>query len=262
MDAAYKERRITRFAIAYPQSAVGTEYLQVFKRKVESLGLTLMLEVSYSSTDDGSMAKAAGEIENSGAEAFLLPDTVDASARLLSHIAPAVRRKIRPMGTAVWDNPVKIANSQALFEYAFYVSPFFPQSNRAVVKQFVESYRGRYNTAPNFLAAQGFDTGTLVLAALRKSKSESISFARALASLPPYDGVTGYITAQQPEGIARAFYVVEVTKDAFLESMPGATQSSASAPVSTDFSFRGNQRVDPVTGNPILDAHDTVESGY
>jgi branched-chain amino acid transport system substrate-binding protein len=262
MDAAFKDRRMTRFAVAYPQSAVGTEYLQVFKRKVESLGLTLMLEVSYSSTDDASMAKAAAEIEQSGAEAFLLPDTIEASARLLSNISPSVRRKIRPMGTAVWDNSVKIANSQALFEYAFYVSPFFPQSNRSVVKQFVDSYRGRYNSAPNFLAAQGFDTGTLVLAALRKSKSESIPFARALASLPPYDGVTGYITSQQPEGVSRAFYVVEVTKDAFLESMPGAMQQSSIAPLNTEFSFRGNQRVDPATGSPLLESNDRVDSGY
>jgi branched-chain amino acid transport system substrate-binding protein len=267
MDAAVKDRRMTRFAIAYPQSASGSEYLQVFKRKVAALGLALVLEVSYSSTDDASMAKAAAELEQSSAEGFLLPDTIDVSARLLSNMSPQARRRTRAMGTALWDNPVKIANSQALFDYAFYVAPFFPQSTRPVVRQFIDSYRGRYNSSPNFLAAQGFDTATLVVAALRKSQSEATTFDKALASLPPYDGVTGFITAQPAAGIARAFYVVEVTKDTFLESMPGSAQQSSLAPSATaasatDFSFRGNQRVDPVTGNPVLEQYENVDSGY
>jgi branched-chain amino acid transport system substrate-binding protein len=263
VTAAHMDRRITRFAVAYPQSATGVEYQQAFKKKLGSLGLSLELEVSYQTSDELSLTRAAQEIEQSTAEAVLIPDNIDTSARLLSNLSPSTRRKIRPMGTALWDNPVKIANSQALFEHSFFVTAFFPNSNRPPVKQFVESYRGRFGSPPNFLAAQGFDTATLVLHALRRANAEGSSFAKALSSSPAYDGVTGYITVEQPEGLHRAFYVVEVTADSFLESMPGAAPSSAQdAPVDSTFSFRGNQRIEPESGAPILAKDEIVDSGY
>jgi branched-chain amino acid transport system substrate-binding protein len=263
VTAAYKDRRMTRFAVAYPQSATGIEYQQAFKKKLETLGLSTVLEVSYVTSDDTSLARAAQEIEQSTAEAVLIPDNIDTSARLLSNLSPSTRRKIRPMGTALWDNPVKIANSQALFEYSFFVTAFFANSTRPAVKQFVESYRGRFNSAPSFLAAQGFDTGTLVVNALRKSRAEGVPFAQALMTLPAYEGVTGYITPQRPEGLHRSFYVVEVSADSFLESMPGAAPAAdTKVPSDSAISFRGNQRVEPQTGEPMLNKDEMVDSGY
>ena len=88
------------------------------------------------------------------------------------------------------------------------------------MQQFVESYRGRFKTAPNFLAAQGFDAATLVINAIKRSKQERIPLAQALTQLPPYDGVTGAVSIDTQGEVRRALYVVEVTPTMFQEKMP------------------------------------------
>ncbi len=258
VNVAFGEYKLTRYAIVYPESAAGTEFLHAFRRKLGSLNLPLVLEVAYASGNDASMLSAAAQLEASTADAFLIPDSIEVSSRLLSSISPAARRKMRPLGTALWDNPTKIANSQAVFEGSLFVTPFFPHSTRSVVQQFVQSYRGKYQSAPNFLAAQGFDVGTLVRMALRDAQRSGKGFAEALSSLPPYDGVTGAITVDSSGGIRRVFNVVEVTTDQFLEKAP------AGEPVVFDgtITYRGNQRLSPEGSEPIRDPYDTVDSGY
>jgi ABC-type branched-subunit amino acid transport system substrate-binding protein len=204
------------------------------------------------------MLSVAQQLEASSAQAFLIPDSIEASARLLSSLSSAARRSMRPLGTALWDNPIKIAHSQAVFEGALFVTPFFPQSTRTVVQQFVQSYRGRYNSAPNFLAAQGFDVGTMVRSALRYAQRSGKVFADELVNLPPYDGVTGAIASDPATGIRRVFNVVEVTADTFLEKIPGREPRAFDGTVT----YRGNQRLNPESNEPIQDPLDIVDSGY
>lgn len=255
LTAAYKDFNISQFAIAYPESANGNEVLHVFKKKLSILGMTPVLEAPYTATDEASVLEAAQRLESSGAQAVLIPDTIEVSVKLLSNVSNSTRRKMRPLGIALWDNPQKVANSQALFEKALFVTPFFPQSMRSVVQKFTESYRGRYNLAPNFLAAQGFDAGTLVAAAIRKSQRENVSFSDAFSRLPRYEGVTGPIQVQRDGTIERSFFVVEVTPTGMLERFPGSGGVS-DAPSATDPST-------PVRTAPsFLTDEERVESGY
>jgi ABC-type branched-subunit amino acid transport system substrate-binding protein len=220
IQAAYTDYKLSRFAVVYPQTALGTEYVQAFRKKLGTLGLPLVLELSYVSGDESSMLQAAQQLESSSADAVLIPDNIEVSSRLLANLSPATRKRIRPLGTALWDNPVKIANSQALFERGIFVTAFFPQSTRRVVQQFSESYKSKYRVAPTFLAAQGFDVGTIVVSALRRAQRDGRSFSEALSQLPPYDGVTGYISFEPPAEIQRRLYVVEVTNSDFMERLP------------------------------------------
>jgi branched-chain amino acid transport system substrate-binding protein len=250
---------LSRFAVIAPQSASGTEYVQALRSKVSSSGGTLVFEGTYATADDGTFMNLAQQLEDSGADAVLLPDTIEVAGRFLSIMSPATRKRIRPLGTALWDNAVKIANSQAVFEKALFVTPFFTQSSRSVVRQFVESYRGRYGSTPNFLAAQGFDVGTMVAAALRQSQRDGGSLSDALVRLPPYEGTTGYITVAPPGNISRRMYVVEVTRDSFIEREAGDTSASN---VNSAYTYRGNQQVDNRTNELLREKDASVPSGY
>lgn len=254
VNSAYGEYGITRFAIAYPQTAAGTEFLEALKAKLGALGLALDTELAYISSDDTSLFAVAEQLESSTAEAVLIPDTIEVSERILRNFSPALRRRIRPLGTAMWDNATKIARSQALFERALFVTPFFAQSNRAEVQQFIESYRGRYNITPNFLAAQGFDVGTLVMNALSKSAIGIGSFEAMLLQSPPYSGVTGTISVSPSGEIARRFYVVEVLRDTFQEKMPPANPQRPTRTV-------GAAKVEGAAA-PLLGSEERVDSGY
>jgi branched-chain amino acid transport system substrate-binding protein len=257
VTAAYQDYGIRQFAIAYPESANGNEVLNVFKKRLAAYGLTPVLEAPYTASDEASMLEVAQRLDSAGAQAVLIPDSIEMSVKLLSNVSPTTRKTMRPLGTALWDNPSKIANSQALFDSAIFVTPFFPQSSRSVVRQFNESYKGKLKVAPNFLAAQGFDAGTLVVSAIHKAARERKSFPEALASLPRYEGVTGLIEMTSGGEIHRSFYVVEVSKSGFLEHFPGTGGVNAAPPAAM------NGSVAPVrTGPSFLKEEERVESGY
>lgn len=253
VTAAADDYKITRYAILYPETAAGQEFVQIFKRRLASQGLFLVLDAPYVASDEASLLEAVQRLEASDAQAVLIPDGIDSSAKLLSNLSPSARKRIRPLGTALWDNPSKIANSQALFEGAVFVSPFFPQSLRPVVREFSESYRSRYKTAPNFLAAQGFDVGTLVVNAVRRAARDNMSFSDALSKLPQYEGVTGVIVVRPPADIERGFYVVEVTPAGFQERYPGSLAKEQISGVAADVTSDSSAFINP---------DEKVESGY
>ena len=252
VTTAASDYKVTRYAIVYPETAAGQEFVQVFKRRLASRGLFLVLDAPYIASDETSLLEAVQRLETSDAQAVLIPDGIDSSVKLLSNLSPSARKRIRPLGTALWDNPGKIANSQAVFEGAVFVSPFFPQSLRPIVRQFSESYKSRYKTAPNFLAAQGFDVGNLVVNAVRRATRDNVSFSEALAKLPQYEGVTGAIVVNPPADIERSFYVVEVTPAGFQERFPGSL-AQQNAGVSGD---------NTSTENAFINPEERVESGY
>ena len=258
VTAAHKDYGISQFAIAYPESANGNEVLNVFKRRLAGYGITPVLEAPYTASDEASILEVAQRLDSAGAQAVLIPDSIEMSVKLLSNLSPSTRKTMRPLGTALWDNPSKIANSQALFDTAMFVTPFFPQSSRPVVQQFNESYKGKFKVAPNFLAAQGFDAGTLVVAAIHKAARERKSFTDALSSLPRYEGVTGLIDMGPGGEIRRSFYVVEVSKNGFLEHFPGTGGVNAAPPATAADSSTAPVR----TGPSLLKEEERVESGY
>jgi branched-chain amino acid transport system substrate-binding protein len=159
----------------------------------------------------------------------------------------------------LWDNATKIARSQALFERALFVTPFFAQSTRPEVQGFIESYRGKYNAAPNFLAAQGFDAGTLIANALATRERAGGSFEQALLQVPPYNGVTGSIKVQPSGEVSRKFYVVEVMRDSFQEKLPSSNPSGDRIRAAQTGSSR---LVGGKPTSPVLGAEERVDSGY
>jgi len=256
INSAYGEYGITRFAIVYPQSGAGTEILEVFKRKLAALGLAAELELNYLSSDDASLIDVAKQLESSTADGVLIADNIDVSERLLRNFSPGLNKKIRPLGTAMWDNAQKIARSQALFERALFVSPFFAQSTREEVRKFVDSYRSKYSVAPNFLAAQGFDAATLIMNALQRSARGTGTFDAMLSQAPLYRGVTGVMTTSPSGEVSRNFYVVEVLRDSFQERLP------PERPTKPGYSAVGARVAAAANNSALLGAGEKVESGY
>lgn len=239
VKAAYGHFEVTRFGLVYPSSANGAEFARVFKEQLSRLGLTLVFETSYASADDTSLLTAAKEIESHDAGAIFIPDDLTVASRLLSNLPASVRKRSRALGPATWDNPVRIANSQAIFDGSLFVSPFFSESVRPVARQFIDSYKAQYQSAPNFLAAQGFDAGTIVVNGLRRARADGVSLRDALGRMPPYEGATGTITITGGGEFERMFKVVEVSSQGFAE-LPDLTSVT---PHRTNVIMRGDEVV-------------------
>jgi branched-chain amino acid transport system substrate-binding protein len=256
VSSASGDYGITRFAVVYPQTASGTELLEAFRRKVASLGLSLDLELGYVSSDDASLLQVVQQLESSPAEAVLIADNLEVSEKILRSFSPGLNKRMRPLGSALWDNAQKIARSQALFERALFVTPYFSQSTREEVQKFRDSYRAKYGVMPNFLAAQGFDAGTLIVNALRAGMRGSGGFEAALLQSAPYRGVTGAISASPTGELSRIFYVVEVLRDSFQEKMPPANPSKPA------YGLPGLTSPRTPANMPMLGTTEKVDSGY
>ncbi len=250
LTAAHYGYGMRRFAVAYPNTSSGREYAQVFREGITRLGLSVELEVPYEASNDETLAEVARMLEGTSATGLLIPDVIDVSARLIQNLSPQLRRQLRPLGIALWDNVSKIARSQAVFEGALFVSPFFSQSSRDEVVSFVSSFKAKYGSTPNFLAAQGYDAANLVIAALKAESRQEGSFEAMLLQAPPLNGITGVLSTTPSGEIMRTFYVVEVLKDSFQELLPSERSTSEylgdslnPPPVERSISFSNGEQV-------------------
>lgn len=234
VTAAYYSYGMQRFAVAYPNTPGGREYAEAFRAKVTQLGLSIDVEVPYEASNNETLAEVARQLEGTSASGLLIPDSIDVSVRLIQNLSPILRRQLRPLGLALWDNVGKIARSQAVFERALFVSPFFSQSSREEVVRFVSSFKDRYKMSPNFLAAQGYDVTNMVLSALQGVSRGDGTLEALLLQTPPMQGVTGMLNVDASGELVRTFYVIEVLKDSFQEILPSerATTSGLGDPSS------------------------------
>ena len=176
----------------------------------------------------------------------------------LQNLSPILRRQLRPLGLALWDNVGKIARSQAVFERALFVSPFFSQSSREEVVRFVSSFKDKYKMSPNFLAAQGYDVTNVVLSALQGVSRGDGTLEALLLQAPPMQGVTGMLSVDASGELVRTFYVIEVLKDSFQEILPSERATTSGVGDSSSTVSTSNYS----TLNTGLLPAEKVESGY
>ncbi|MEZ4754062.1 MAG: penicillin-binding protein activator [Bdellovibrionota bacterium] len=208
-----------RYALLYPQTELGLEYATFFRQSVRDNGASLLFDSAYYPGDTAGFIKASQEIIELGVQAIFIPDSIRTASSFATNIPESQRSKIRLLGPASWDNPTQLLRSKALLRGAVFVTPFFIQSERQIIKRFIESYKHTYGKDPDFLAAQGFDAATMMFAAVDRARSESVSVEAAMDSIDLYEGLTGQITIDPNGNLSRRFAVVEVTNAGLSEVM-------------------------------------------
>jgi branched-chain amino acid transport system substrate-binding protein len=230
-----------RYAGIYADDSNGREFAALFREEVGRIGGQLVLESFYPKGELHTVAALAEQVEQSSAQAVFFPEGSIAAARFMGGLTSAGRRRILSIGSAAWDNPAELRQSSALFEGAVFVSPFFSDSSRPIVRQFIEAYKARFQSAPDFLAAQGFDAATMAAAALKRASQEPLSFIDAFAAIREYQGLTGMLSVRSDGEISRRFSVIEMKDGNFSElAAQAAEPANSQTPV---FVLRGNQRV-------------------
>jgi branched-chain amino acid transport system substrate-binding protein len=76
-------------------------------------------------------------------------------------------------------------------------SPFNPQSDRPLWREFQARYRDRYGEEPDAFAAFGYDGANLIIQAIRRAGLNRIRIREALFALRRHEGVTGTILFDQ-----------------------------------------------------------------
>jgi branched-chain amino acid transport system substrate-binding protein len=220
LDAASSVAGISKFALAYPESPIGLEYANAFKKYVSAKGLQILYEATYTSGDVGKLEVIANDVARLNVGAIFIPDSIDSAKELLSHFPESARERIRPMGPATWDSPQSLAQSPAIFNRAIFISPFFVGSTNPLMAKFIDKYRKKFGKAPDFLAAQGFDAMTIAIGAARQTLQDGTSLDLAMKNIDAYDGLTGIMRVDTSGEVQRAYAVLEV-KDGRIQAISG-----------------------------------------
>ncbi len=210
VEACAGDLGMRKFAIVYPDDDSGREFASVFKRQLQSRGLSIVYESSFPKDNADALIERAKELEKVSVEGVFFPDSLTVASRFFSSVAESARKRMRPLGLANWDSAQEILHSATVLNGAVFVSPFFRESSRPVVSQFIKLYRDKYGVDPDFLAAQGFDAGTMILAALRRERNEGNSLASSIRAIDTYQGLTGKIHVDSKGEFARRFSVVQL----------------------------------------------------
>jgi branched-chain amino acid transport system substrate-binding protein len=217
VEKSHFELGIKSYAIIAPSDYVGAEFADSFRSELAQHGINLLFEGTYQPASSVSIQRLAEQVENYPVEAVFFPGDIDDAALFFSTMPAEFRRKVRPLGTAAWDNPVKLRNSQKALEGSLFVSAFNRQSGRSLVKNFVEAFQATFQTPPDFLAAQGFDAGTLLLAAIKQSSQQGYSVGQALIDIGEYEGLTGLLKISLGGEVERRYATLIFEKGNFRE---------------------------------------------
>lgn len=223
LDVVAGQLGLRRYALVFPQSANGEEFAAEFRQQIAARGLELVFESSYAKDSADSFLSLGSQLAEHSPQAIFCPDGAASAAQLFTSLPEALRKSVVPLGMAAWDDTVALSNAKSALRNAIFVSPFFAASEREMVRRFVDAYRAKFNKSPDFLAAQGYDATTMVLAAGRRQQNEAISVNDALRGISRYAGLTGDITPSSNGEIARQFAVLQLQKGNLVELTAGAT---------------------------------------
>jgi branched-chain amino acid transport system substrate-binding protein len=110
-----------------------------------------------------------------------------------------------------WDSAKLAEIGGDAIDGCYFCTHYFQQDPRPRVQEFLRDYRKQFGTAPDAMAALGFDAARILLAAIEKAPSQSGSdISAALAATKDFDGVTGRISIDPDRNAVKPAIILEM----------------------------------------------------
>ncbi|CAN5788225.1 ABC transporter substrate-binding protein [soil metagenome] len=118
------------------------------------------------------------------------------------------------LGGDGWDSEMLAKIGKTAIEGCYYTNHYAPDQPEARVKQFIASYKKKFDSVPDGLAALGYDAAKMYAAAANKAGTVDKKAVRdALAATKGFPGVTGNITMNAQRDAVKSAVVVEMALD-------------------------------------------------
>lgn len=196
---ATSRKKAKNFAVLYPKSNYGQEFLAEFVKQVPNFKGKIVAKQEFASGKEDlgeeirklklgtSEAKSGGKIF----DAIFIPD----SYLTIGKIAPALSKSglgdTLILGTNAWNDaslPERIGNN---LSNAVFVDIYFRDSAQPFVKNFVKEFQEAFSYTPSTLEAMGYDSVRVVGEALKSKVSQKDEMKPALLKIRGFQGVTG-----------------------------------------------------------------------
>jgi branched-chain amino acid transport system substrate-binding protein len=169
---------------------------------------TILIEESFRS-DDRDFKAQLTNIKGTNPDAVFVPGYYG-EAVLIVRQAREIGLNIPLFGGDGWDSPETLKLG-SLGNGCFYADHYHHEDPRPEVKQFVETYKAKYNEMPDAMAVLGYDTGRVMIDAIKRAgKVDSAAIRDALAATKDFQGASGVITIDQNRNARKPLFMLEL----------------------------------------------------
>jgi branched-chain amino acid transport system substrate-binding protein len=185
-----------------------------FKKYFTANGGTIVSEQSYSSGDKDFKAQLT-------ALKGAAPDAIFASgyyneAGLIAVQARELGINAPMLGGDGWDSPSLTQVAGKAMEGNFFSNHFAAEDQSTVIREFVKKYEATHKTAPDAMAALGYDSMMILAAAMKKAgTTEGKAVRDAIAQTKDFQGVTGKITLDEKRNATKPAVILTIKDGKF-----------------------------------------------
>jgi len=98
------------------------------------------------------------------------------------------------LGGSGWNSQELVENARNYLNTSLFVDAFFPDSEREVIRKFVEDFNSSFGEAPTLLSAQSYDAAKIYLKVIQEGAGNRLDVEKALHTISNYPGVSGTTT--------------------------------------------------------------------
>ncbi len=223
VDYACHTERLRKFAILYPEGAVGDEYQKLFKEAVADCGGKVLASESYPENTRSFTDKVRSLISGSEGlsaevrapfQALFIPDVYRRVPPVIDALNMLNIKGVRLLGGAGWDHPGLLSGKPEALEGAIFVDGFVMpsgQDGNFETKDFAGTFQSAYGVDPTILEAYAFDTVKLVGTVLREHPGvDRTQIRQLLLDKKNFPGVTGSISFDDTGDARRRLSVLQI----------------------------------------------------
>lgn len=180
-----------------------------FTKTLVENGGTVVADEKYASGDSDFKAQLTS-LKNKKADFIFIPGYYT-EVSLIARQARELGLNQPLLGGDGWDSPKLFEVGGAALKDSYFSNHYTAEDPRPEVQEFITKYKAKYNVVPDGLAAAGYDSAQVLLAAMKVAKSLNGDDLRAaIAATKDHKGVTGAITINENRDAVKSAVVLKV----------------------------------------------------
>jgi branched-chain amino acid transport system substrate-binding protein len=208
---AYENLRLRNVAVMRDAKSDYSDGLtKYFKETFTKLGGKIASEQTYIGQNDIDFNAQLTAIKASKPDGIFIPGYYG-EVGLIARQARQAKIKLPMFGGDGWDSPQLYDIGKEAVVGSYFSNHYTTDSKDPKARDFIASFKKKYNVVPDGLAAMGYDAAKVLANAMTRAKSLSSADIRdAIASTKDFPGVTGQITINEKRNATKPAVVVQV----------------------------------------------------
>lgn len=207
---AHDTLKFSKVAILTDKKSAYSEGLtEDFQKKFTEMGGTIVGVIAYSKGDTDFRSQLTN-VKKLKPEGVYVPGYYQDVA-LIAEQAKELGLKVTFMGGDGWDSDKLFELGGQAVEGSYVSNHYSSDDPSPVVQEFLKKYKAKFNTAPDSLAALGYDAARVVIDGLKRAPDTSGPALRdAIAQTKDFPGVAGKITLDENRNTVKPAVVLKV----------------------------------------------------